>query len=264
MTLQNQILKDYIGEDYGKVPYLYSNLFAKENPNIQSWIEKDEVGNIKAVFLLYHTCLHLFSRQNRYEGTLLSEILRRNPIDVVMVPGNNEELLAMFPSGKWDHVTDYIERHEKKSLIPDYEDYLLTSEEEIAEVAYLLMQESLYSVSYSVDSLQAQLMERWNAGYGKIFGYKKDGRIVGCLAVTGENDSFIFYGCLMVEKGYRRQGIADFLVKCCVSYACEKNKHCLCFIGVDNKASLAMHEQCNSPTVIGKIIKCYKKRQAHG
>lgn len=66
-------IKSYIGEDYKKVPYLYSNLAAidRNNPNIKIWIEKNSMGDIIAIFLLYHTCLHFYSREEKYVGDKL-------------------------------------------------------------------------------------------------------------------------------------------------------------------------------------------------
>lgn len=254
-------IKSYIGEDYKKVPYLYSNLAAidRNNPNIKIWIEKNSMGDIIAIFLLYHTCLHFYSREEKYVGDKLQEILSLYPVDVVMIPDNQIHMLNYFQSSSWHHVTDYIVQHERIMTDVDYAVYLVSSEDEIHDIAELLMKDPLYFESYSEGSLEYQLKERWRKGFGKIFRWQSNGRTVGCLAVTGENYRFIFYGCLMVDPAFRRQGIADRLVKACVSYGCDINKDCLCFIGIENEASLAMHKSCDNPAIVGRITKCILK-----
>lgn len=254
-------VKSYIAEDCEKVPYLYSNLASLESgdKNIRLWIETDRDDNITAVFLLYHTCLHFFSHQEKYAGEKLQQILARHRVDVMMIPDSQSHMLEYFPASHWRHVTDYIVRHGRKKTYPDYASCLVTSEDEIHDIAALLMEDPLYSESYAEDALDCQLSERWHQGYGKIFRWRENNRTAGCLAVTGENDRFLFYGCLMVAPEFRRKGIAANLVRACVSYACDLNKDCLCFIGIDNIASLAMHKRCDNPVVVGKIIKCIHK-----
>ena len=257
-------IKDYIGKDFAKVPYLYSNLFSLKGANsnnelsISTLIEKMGGGKIGAVFLLYHTCLHFYTRQEVYNGQKLKEILSQNRVDVVMLPGNQKQLLAQFPTTTWRHVADYIVRHKKAMLLPDYSTFMISTEEEIRDVAKLMMTDRLYSDIYTQNELELQLKERWRMGFGKIFTYKAEGKIVGSIAITGENDKFVFNGCLIVSQRYRRRGIADVLVKACVSYAYERNKFVLCFLGVENEATLALHKKCDSPEIIGKIIKCQR------
>lgn len=254
-------IKDYIGIDYGKVPYLYSNLsvYSPENPSVKAWIEKDKVGEIIAVFLLYHTSLHFYCRQERYIGSMLCELMSQYAINTVMLPHDKVELLSCFPSSDWNYDTDYILLLQNELSNPNYSSLLVKSEDEISDIVRLLMQDPLYSNSYTIDQLESQLKERWRAGYGKIFRYRESGKVVGCIAITGESDRFIFTGCLMVDPAHRREGVANELVKACNSYSYTINKDRLCFVGVENKASMKLHEKYAKPTVVGKIIKCHRK-----
>ncbi len=257
----SDIAKDYIGADYAKVPYLFSNLFVfgDNNPNIKLWIEKDKDSNIIAVILLYHTCLHFYSKEPSYGGTRLQEVLNSNHIDMIMFPETQSHMIKYFPTGDWDIITDYIMRHERAILLPDFSLYMVTSESEIQEVAKLMMTESMYSDVYTMDNLISQLTKRWKDGFGKLFCYRIDNKLVGSMAITSENEYFRTSGCLIVDKNYRRMGIGETLVKAVASYSYDTLKDCLCFIGTDNHASYIMHEKCENITKIGKIIKCIKK-----
>ena len=253
--------KDYIGTDYEKVPYLYSTLdsLADNNPNIKLWIERDKTGQIISVSLLYHTCLHFYSHQDIYSGTLFREIIANNRVDVIMLQATRTDLLKQFNHEQWDFVTDYIIRHETRMFNPNFQSYEVQDASEIPEIADLLLSEPIYAEIYTRPQLTEQLYDRWKSGFGKIFRMRIDNQTAGCVAVTGENDRFIFDGCLAVGASYRRKGIAEILMKAVISYACSKGKNCLCFIGVENHASLAMHKKFEQPAIIGKITKCIRK-----
>jgi len=254
-------LKNYIGENYEKVPYLYSNLYGlkKDNPDIHLWIEEID-DNIISICLLYHTCLHFYSHQTHYAGKLLWNILENNDIDVVMLPGEQSELLKKFPSDKWGFVTDYIIKHNNTNINTDFSSFEVKSSNDITGVAQLLLSDPLYSNIYDFESLTNQLTERYNAGFGKIFRVETANKVIGCVAITGENDRFIFNGCLMVDSDYRRMGIAEDLMKAVISYSHYIRKDCLCFIGIENVASISMHKKFENPIIIGTVTKCIRKK----
>jgi len=253
--------KKYIGENYEKVPYLYSNLFGLENgnPNIHLWLEEID-GNIISICLLYHTCLHFYTHQTKYTGKLLWEVLDNNDIEIVMLSGEQNDVLNKLSSDKWDFVTDYIVKHNKPNLNTDYSSLEVKSSDDIIGVTQLLLSDPLYSNIYDFESLKSQLTERYNVGFGKIFRIKDTNRINGCVAITGENDKFIFNGCLMVDSNHRRKGIAEELMKAVISYSHYIHKDCLCFIGIENTVSLSMHKKFEDPVIIGTITKCIRKR----
>ena len=60
-------LLDYIGSDSIKVPYLYSNLmlYSDITPFIKVWVDYCE-DEIIGIYLLYHTCLHFYSKTADY------------------------------------------------------------------------------------------------------------------------------------------------------------------------------------------------------
>jgi len=249
---------DYIGDAYCTVPYLYSNLISSNDndPNIHIWIEYDENKEILCVCLLYHTCLHFFSRKSNYDGVLFWELLEANRVTIVMIPENNQNLLVNFSDYKWHFVTDFIFKHPKDATNSIYKELELNNEDEIIDVARLLISDPLYSDIYSLHQLTNQLTERWKAGFGKIFRIKKDGKIVGCAAITGECDRFLFNGCVMVASKYRRQGLFKLLIDAIKSYSNETGKECLYFVGIENSSSLAAHSKYERPIELGKIIKC--------
>lgn len=54
-------IREYIGDDAQIAPYLYSNLslYEKGHPYVKIWLDKNDDGEIEAVYLLYYNCLHL-------------------------------------------------------------------------------------------------------------------------------------------------------------------------------------------------------------
>lgn len=253
---------NYVGDSYCTVPYLYSNLstFDGKDPNIHFWIDHDENNDITCVCLLYHTCLHVFSRKSDYNGRLFKEILRNEDIDIVMIPENNQNLIDEFPENTWHFITDFIFKHPNDSVDSTYKNLLLKNEVEIREVSKLLMSDPLYSDIYTYSQLYNQLKDRWDAGFGKIFIIKRDNKIVGCTAITGESDKFLFNGCVMVAQEYRRRGLMKQLIEAVKSYGNEKGKDCLYFVGVENSSSLSAHSKYEQPVKIGKIIKCVLRK----
>lgn len=249
-------VKDYLGSDYLKVPYLYTNLYkyGVGNDNVDVWVDiKSE--QIKGVYLRYFTTLHFYTKANNYNKQEFLGFIRQLNPNVIMVEDNlGKEIHPMLMSYKL--IREYTIKYDlSASKCSDLVSF--AEREEIEEVAELLMKDQIYQEIYTKAILYNQLLERFDAGYGKCSIIKKEGKIVANASINGENDRFAFIGSIIVHPEYRRLGLGAKVVNHLIKYVQNKDLECLCYIVDNNYASLEMHKNMNALPV-GMIYKFRK------
>lgn len=251
-----QQVNDYVGIDFIKVPYLYTNLYkyGVGNANVNVWF--DQIDNqIKGVYLRYFTCLHFYTKDNDYPLRVFLEFVEQLNPEVIMVEDTFGKRIQPFLYSYF-LTREYTVRFDLN--IAEYSDFAkFACREDLEEIAELLMLEKIYQEIYTKETLYDQLTERFDAGYGKCCIIKKDKKIVANYSVNGENDKFVFLGSLIVHPNYRHMGFGGIVLKHLCKYASDKRLECLCFIAEDNVASLELHKKINA-LPIGMIYKFRK------
>lgn len=251
-----QQVKDYIGSDYVKVPYLYTNLYkyGVGNANVDVWIDKVFDG-INGVYLRYFTCLHFFTKDSNYSNNRFVEFVQNNNFDVIMLEDSfGEQVHSILQS--YILTREYTFKYDlNNSEYSNQAEFAI--KEDFEEIAELLIQDQIYKDIYTKDTLYIQLLERYNAGYGKCCIIRRDEKIVASLTINGENDKFAIVGSLIVHPEYRKRGFGGIVLKYLCKYVGDKGVECLAFLAEDNTATLELHKKINAYP-IGMIYK-YRK-----
>jgi N-acetylglutamate synthase-like GNAT family acetyltransferase len=248
-------VKDYLGSDYLKVPYLYTNLYKYGigNENVEVWAEIKD-NQINGVYLRYFTCLHFYTKDVNYSQYSFLKFVEQNNPKVIMVEDTFGErikpLLNAYLLSR-EYTFQYGLGKSEYSNLAGYAD-----REDIEEIAELLMIDRIYQEMYTKEALLNQLLERFDAGYGKCCIIRKDGRIVANFSINGENNKFIFLGSLIVHPEYRNMGFGAIVLKYLCKYAQDKRIDCLAFVAEDNVASLELHKK--NALSVGMIYKFRK------
>ncbi len=250
-------VKKYIGSDYTKVPYLYTNLhsYGIGNTNIEVWYDDIE-GKVNAVYLRYFTCLHFYTQDNDYPKKSFLKLVQCIKPQVIMLDDIFGKK-ALSSLELYSLTRQYLIKHD--TVVSDYSKLVSFAErEDIHKIAELLIQDRVYQEIYTRKELEQQLFERFDAGYGKCCIIKIDGEIVANYSINGENDKFAFCGSLIVQPEHRRKGLAQLVRQNLFKYVQNKGLECFSFIGEDNIASLKLSKKMNS-TIVGEIYKLHKK-----
>ncbi|MGI6757907.1 MAG: GNAT family N-acetyltransferase [Bacteroidaceae bacterium] len=249
-------VKVYLGSDYLKVPYLYTNLYkyGTGNTNVEVWFDINE-EQMRGIYLRYFNCLHFYTKETNYSQKSFLEFTGQINPEVIMTEAAFGGRIRPFTKS-YSLTREYSIRCD-----PDRAEYSNLAgyavRQDIEEIAELIMMDRIYQEIYTEESLYNQLIERFDAGYGKCCIIRRDGKIVANYSINGENDKFIFLGSLIVHPDYRNMGFGSILLKHLCKYAQEKDLECLCFIAENNVKSLELHKK-NNALPVGMIYKFRK------
>lgn len=249
-------VEEYLGSDYLKVPYLYSNLYSYGigNSNVEVWADI-MCGQINGIYLRYFTCLHFYTKNSDYpEISFLQFVEQLNP-EVIMLQETFgkviQSFLELYLLSRGYIVQQDLGNAEYSNMVG------YANRNDIKEITELLMDDPIYQKIYTKENLYSQLLERFDAGYGKCCIIRKDGKIVANYSVNSENDKFVFLGSAIVHPNYRRMGLGGLIKKYLDKYALDKGIECLGLIEEDNVASLELNKKMNTSS-IGMIYKFIK------
>ena len=234
---------DYIGDQYLKVPYFYSNLkrYGTESEHVSVWVDMER-EELKGAYLLYYDCLHFFTREQDYPVSNILEMLNAAKPKVIVVMDEIGARLAPNIENSYDIERNYIwdiSVMAADHLHPQIEAAHL---EDVEEIADLMMKDPEYYTVYDRETLLAQIRSRLLDGYGRTFVIRKDGKIVTTYSVYGETDNMAILGGLLVHPQYRRQGLAQEIIRSTCRMLTDENKHCITFVNFNNIPSLELHK----------------------
>ena len=253
-----EIIK-YIGQDYKATPYLFVNVskYGLGTSNIHTWIDRNEAGMIKGIYLVYYDCIHFYTKDiEGYPIERLVSFIHDTDHKVLMLQGSiGDRIDRCFPTyySERNHVIDMdrvgLEEREYVSVIGTRDD--------IPEIVELLMADPEYINVYDKDVLLKQMLDRYDGNFGRYFVAKLDGKVVATCSTYGEVPGFALVGGVIVHPDYRRRGLAGDVEK----YAChvleKEGVSRVGFVNFHNTASLALHEKIGafSIAVLAKFVK---------
>lgn len=90
-----QIIESYIGKEYYKCLYLYMNLqrYGIGSQVIDVYMDKRE-NEIKAVYLFYFSCVHVYSKDNDFSVLELKELIKDHPIKMIYCEKSTAEYIG--------------------------------------------------------------------------------------------------------------------------------------------------------------------------
>lgn len=245
-------------------PYLYNNLktYGVSNNNVDSW-NIDELDN--SIFALrYFNCLHIFSEKNiedKWIKDFADGYLGFIP-GVIMHSRLSTNDRYNILSDKYDlDIEKILVKKNKNHEYLRINDVSIANRMDIKLIAQLLYGDKLYMDIYSdVSEIETQLLERFDAGYGKCFVIKEDnGNILASSSISADNSDFSIVGSIIVSPYYRNKGLGLDVSSFAWESVLDNGKPVIDLVADDNNASLNMHSKYGF-RLAGTIYKYRMKR----
>lgn len=209
-----RILKTNLGVSV----YMYINLKTNglSNPNIQVWVH-EEADEINIVAMRYHTALRFFCVKKSIDT-----------IEVIAKLIDSVEHKMVYTS--YDVAQQLYERYKDVYILEEsvavqltkyrnfnFESIEKATEEDIDEIATLILDDDFYRGHYTHEGLVAELLERMKSGLGRNYIIRKDGKIIVHNGIMAQTDDVAVAGLFLCHRDYRKQFLAEamesFLIK---------------------------------------------------
>lgn len=212
-------IKEYIGNEYYKCLYLYIDLlqYGIDNSDVKVWMQVDENNCIKAVFLKYHTALHIYSKDHDFEVHSTLNLIKNISPSMICAERSIIEKLSFFML-PWGYQSEfgYIGKMVEFNNMAVNVDINKATEKDIDAIAILLYEDEDIGASYTINDLKLQIKERLSDGFVRSYVIKDNGKVVAHLGTGAETDKICTINYLIVKPSYRNKGLASqlFLYVC--------------------------------------------------
>lgn len=214
-NLECGLILDYIGDNYSNCLYLYLNVikYGCASEVTRTWIQSQD-GHTTAVFLAYHTALHIYSKDdNLIVPEIVSLVDEINPTIVNakarIIKKLEHELKKKGYYSEFGHIGEWIGNSD---CTPDFE-VMEANDDDIPTIARLLFEDEDIGASYIYEDLLKQMRERLNEGYARSFVIHKDGVVVAHVGTGAETEKVCTIAYTITSPNYRGQGFAGRLYK---------------------------------------------------
>lgn len=241
----NSKILSYIGKDYSKCLYLYMNFlkYGIESNTISVYIQEDKEG-IQAIYLIYYSCIHVFSRQNTFSLQELNSFLNEHTFSMIYC----EKTTAL-------HIWNSLENEKRNcssitygwvaqltSPIPkESSDVQPAKKEDFRQIVEMIYADEDIGRSYDIESLAAQLQERNQEGYTRNLVIKDGSTVVAHACTNAEIKGLAVVAELVVNENYRRRGYgSEIWASLCNDLLKEKKE---VFSFYYSEASRALHRK---------------------
>lgn len=211
-TDEGRIL-DYIGADYPCCLYLYLDLkqYGVGSGEIEVY-SQSEGGAVTAVMLKYHTCLHVYSRDNTFDAAELGRFFAENGFSMLQSRKETaERVYAALPEalGQKAEITCGWVAQIKAVDRPAGGLAENARDEDFPQIAALVFDDEDIGKSYQYEDLVRQLRERRDTGYARNLVIRQGELVVAHGCTNAELGKIAVAAELMVRRGYRGQGYAS-------------------------------------------------------
>lgn len=199
---------DYIGKDYGKCAYLYIDMrkYGFENEHVHVWVQENDQNEINVVLLQYYNGMHLFSRDNSFDGKLVADIIKTRSVAMVCdMKDTIEKVSPYFPDndveiGKVVMLKEYSGIQSKDSVRAKRKD--------LGEIVDLLMTDEVMGGPYTRELLYSQFLERYDDNFGRSYIHRDEsnGKIIAHSGTYAELDDIAVISGGIVASEYRKNG----------------------------------------------------------
>lgn len=204
--------------DLGVSVYMYINLKTNglSNPNIQVWVNEGADG-INIIAMRYYTALRFFCVKKSVDN-----------IEVIAKLIDSVEHKMIYTS--YDVAQQLYERYKDVYILEEsvavqlikYRNFNFDSiekatEDDIEEIATLILEDDFYRDQYTYEGLVTELLERMKSGLGRNYIIRKEGKIVVHDGIMAQTDDVAVGGLFLCHRDYRKQFLAEtmesFLIK---------------------------------------------------
>lgn len=255
-----QPVLDYIGEDYVQCLYMYMDVveLGAESEGLGLWTSEAD-GQINCVYYRYFDCLHIYGR----EGCVVEDakvLLEEIQPNVIICPKDIIEQLAQILD-----LSDYI--YESNHIITANKemdggrevDIKEATDEDIEEIADLMLKADIYSEVYEREALIDSLRRRLAEGFGRLFIIRDEtGRMIATNATNGETDKIAVIGGLVTDPEMRGRGLGRAITASTWNLVRNEGKRGLAYLIEDNIKTITLHQKMGYD-FIGYSAKLVKK-----
>ena len=203
----------YIGNDYPKCLYLFLNLkkYSLDSQLIDVYVQKRD-NNVKAILLKYYSCIHVYSRENDFNGRELVAFLIDLHFSMIYCRSETAtQIFTLLPLEVKEKCV--VERGWVAKLRqldkPPQGLANAAMENDFEQIARLIFADEDISLSYKYSELMKQLKERNQEGYSRNLVIKDNETIVAHACTNAEFENLAVVGELVVRKDFRRRGFAS-------------------------------------------------------
>ena len=237
---------EYIGEDRLKCFYLYMDLTecGTQDEGLGLWVSEDGTGELQAVMYRYYDALHLYSRGLCPLDEVLSLIGQLDPKVITGSQENIDRIAAELPAGRYAYELSHIITADR--LMDGKSDLAVqpAGEEDVPEIAALMMKEHIYNTVYTYDGLCESLVRRIREGFGRLFVMRaEDGRLVATNALSAETKELAVINGLVTDPDMRGHGLGRAITASTWNLVKNEGKRGLAFLGADNENTLSLHRK---------------------
>ena len=235
---------EYIGQGKYQCFYLYMDLleYGAQGPDVGLWISGED-DEIYGVAYRYFDTLHLYSRDRfpKQEALALIEQLRPK-----CVTGSQENIDRLLGQTKDKYAYELSHIITASHLMDGKSDLAVqqAGQDDVPEIAALMMKEPIYNTVYTYESLCEQLGNRLNTGFGRLFVMRDEtGRLVASTATSAESEDLAVISGLVTDTTLRGRGLGRAITASTWNLVLQEGKRGLALLGADNESTLALHRK---------------------
>lgn len=205
-------LVEYIENEYQEAIYLYLDAmkYGISNPNVSSWIQvEDDV--IASIILMYHTAMHIYSRNKVFNASELIELISNQNPSIICAQERIIEIISKDLheyKAEIGNVAQCVHNEKHNSIYP----IRAATPGDYKQMAKMLMSDPDIGASYSLDEMIKQIDERIKDGYSRSY-CMYDGESLIAQASTGAEESGVAtIAYVITEPNYRGRGLGKAIV----------------------------------------------------
>ena len=213
-------------------------------------------NKIKAVYLFYFSCVHVYSIDNDFSVPELKELLKSHPIKMIYCEKSTAEYIGgnyssserpfTITYGWVAEITNVDEKHR--------ESVQLASANDFKQIVQMIYGDEDIGKSYNKNELAEQLLQRSKEGYSRNYVIKKNDVVIAHACTNAEIDGVAIVAELIVNKEYRRRGYALEIWRAICEEVLKEGKRVFSFYYSNESRNLhkkvGFHEVCEW----GKIV----------
>lgn len=236
------IINEYIGNEFYRCLYLFMNLhrYGADSDTIDVFIQKQE-GELRAVYLLYYSCIHVYSRDNNFSLEEFNSFISAREFTMIYCEKSTAEyiwsglpeVLKQRASLSFGFVAQ-IEKVDKE----DKHQTIRAEEPDFRQIVSLIYDDEDIGRSYDLDDLSKQLKERAEEGYTRNYVIRDGQTVVAHACTNAEMEWLAVVAELVVNKAYRQQGYATDIWRAICSTLLSEGKKVFSFYYSEESRSL--------------------------
>lgn len=207
----NKRIFSYIGDDYEKCLYVYSDLikYGVSTEYVTVWVNVID-DKIRAIIMKYHNGMHIYSSNLDYDKTEIVKLVRKTkPSMVLGVEAIISDISDML--GDYSCKYGYVKKMKKSAGNYKYDDVKTATLEDVGSLTKMLMEDEGFSVGYTYDEMFGQILERIADEYGKTFYIRNEDEICAQLGISAITNQFMIISNVYTLKQYRGKQYASKL-----------------------------------------------------